>query len=82
MSIRTLNDYVNWMDIYDDGYIGDLWDDFFDPDKDPMDRDMRLAMIYVVNYFLNTDVQFVINTILKGVNPNQCFRKSKLCYKK
>ena len=75
MSIRTLYDYINWMDIHDNAHIGDLWDDFFIPENDPMDRDTRLAMIYVVNYFLNTDVQFVINTILKGQDPRNSFRE-------
>lgn len=44
----TLGEYRQRLSRLSDANIGDLFDDWFSPEEDPMDRDLRIEMLYGV----------------------------------
>lgn len=46
----TFEQYLIKMSYLTGAEVGDLFDDYFKPQEDPMDRDLRLKMIFNLRY--------------------------------
>lgn len=56
--ITTYEEFENAPHIFtlSNAEVGELWDDYFDPEDDPMERYQKLWMVYCVKYPNNSDV--------------------------